>query len=93
MALPPVVRHRRDPGHVLPPPVTAAAVDRLLTGLGSMLAGALIGSVCAVYGTRHITARSIGRLEASGRTDEALAYRAVLHARGSRRARPAQEAA
>jgi hypothetical protein len=64
--------------------MTAAAADRLLTGLGSMLAGALIGSVCAVYGTRHINARAIGRLEASGRTDEAAARRAVLHARAAR---------
>ncbi|MGA4867485.1 hypothetical protein ACPB9J_33160 [Streptomyces lavendulocolor] len=65
----------------------------LLTITGGALAGVVVGALVAVYGTRHITARAIGRLEASGRSDEAAAHRAVLHARGSRRARPAQEAA
>ncbi|GGU62321.1 hypothetical protein [Streptomyces lavendofoliae] len=48
---------------------------------GSALAGAVVGTVLAVYGTRHLTARHIRHLETAGRHDEAAAHRAVLYAR------------
>lgn len=59
-------------------------VGALLHAAGGALAGLTVGGLVAVYGTRHITARAISRLEAAGRTDEAAAHRAVLRARAAR---------
>jgi putative flippase GtrA len=55
----------------------------LLHAAGSTITGILVGTAVAYLGTRHITFRTIRRLETTGRTDEATAARAVLHVRAA----------
>jgi hypothetical protein len=60
------------------------AGDLVWEAAGGALAAALITGAALIYSQRHLTARYIRRLEAAGRTDEAAAHRAVLHARAAR---------